>query len=180
MAGRSDARASRTTGPVAPASSTTPASLPPKEGRQVGRPAQPARRAQDALGAGADGGGGSVDAQPGRVRQDGRQQRGVLGIERRGGLPEEALARRLHAEDARAELREVEVDLEDAALRPERLDPDREPRLEPLAQPAAARPEEEVLGHLLADRAGAAHAAAALPLLPGVADRVEVEAAVGR
>ena len=112
------------------------------------------------------------------VRAIGYVDGGRLRLEARSGLAEVAPARGLDAEDARAELGEVQVDLENAALRPEQLDPDREPGLEALAQPAPAVPEEEVLRDLLAQRARAAHAAAVGPLAQRVLDRLEVEAAV--
>src|SRR3546814_13287072 len=56
-------------------------------------------------------------------------------------------------------------DLQDPRLRPQRLDQHRVPGLDALAHPArraaVAAPQEQVLGDLLADRAGPAHPAAA-------------------
>src|SRR5690606_26319226 len=69
-------------------------------------------------------------------------------------------------------------DLEDAPLRPGQLDQQRVPGLQRLAEIAAALPQVEVLGHLLADGAAAADAAAAGVVFEGAVDGVEVEAAV--
>src|SRR5690606_27482546 len=90
-----------------------------------------------------------------------RGQARALAVRQRGRvLAPVAARRRLRPVDAVAELGHVDVDLEDALLRPQQFDPQRVPGLGTLAQPAAAAPEEQVLGQLLADRAAAAHAPA--------------------
>src|SRR5262245_32335782 len=76
------------------------------------------------------------DAGVRRRRQHGRERGGLGAREARVILAEVDPARRLDAPDAAAELRAVEVDLEDPALRPEELDPHGEPGLEALAHPA--------------------------------------------
>src|SRR5690606_30537393 len=93
---------------------------------------------------------------------------------------EEAARGRLCAVDSVTELRDVRIHLQDAALGPQQLDGEGVVRLDPLAQPASAVPEKEVLGHLLADRAGPAQAAAVTARRDHGRDRVEVEAAVAR
>ena len=83
--------------------------------------------------------------------------------------------RGLDAEDALAHLGDVEIDLHDPALAPQPLDQQGEARLEALPQPGAPGPEEDVLRHLLADRAAAAQPAV---VRQRRADAVEVEAPV--
>src|SRR3546814_3639643 len=67
-------------------------------------------------------------------------------------------------------------------LRPQRLDQHRVPGLDALAHPArraaVAAPQEQVLGDLLADRAGPAHPAAAGVAGARLLDGLEVETAV--
>src|SRR3546814_17720546 len=73
-------------------------------------------------------------------------------------------------------------DLQDPRLRPQRLDQHRVPGLDALAHPArraaVAAPQEQVLGDLLADRAGPAHPAAAGVAGARLLDGLEVETAV--
>src|SRR5213079_848484 len=56
----------------------------------------------------------------------------------------------------------VDVDLKDPLLGPEHLDQRGEPCLQPFAEIAAAGPQEQVLGHLLAQRTGPANRATSL------------------
>ena len=63
---------------------------------------------------------------------------------------------------AKAKIDFVEIELEDALLRIGRLDAERNQRLADLALDRALVADEEVLGHLLGDRRGALHVAAAL------------------
>ncbi len=93
---------------------------------------------------------------------------------------EEAFGGRLGAVGAVAELRDIQIDLEDAPLRPEALDEQREVSLEALAEIAAAGPQIQILRHLLADGAGAAHAVAVLIELIGLLDGLDVEPPVLR
>src|SRR5690554_5858895 len=58
--------------------------------------------------------------------------------------------RRFGAEDADAPFHAVEVDLENALLWPQQFDQGGEPGFQALPGPAAARPEKQVLRHLLA------------------------------
>src|SRR5690606_11534758 len=99
------------------------------------------------------------------------------------GVPAPVAARGgLRAVDAVAELGDVGVDLQDPRLRPQRLDQHRVPGLDALAHPArgtvAAIPQEQVLRHLLADRAGPAQPAAAGVAGARLLDRLQVEAPV--
>jgi hypothetical protein len=82
----------------------------------------------------------------------------------------------LDAEHAVAQLGDVQVRLEDAPLGPGQLDEHREVRLETLAHEAAAGPQEEVLRHLLGDRARPAQPAVVLVRVDGLLDRLHVEA----
>ncbi len=148
------------------------------ETAQVGGPAEALHQLQDLGGTLARVGPGVVGPQAQRVRQHRRQQRRLLRFELGRADVEEATARRLHAEDAGSELGHVQIHLEDASLGPGELDPDREPRLEPLAQQASARPQEEVLRQLLRDRARPAQASLFLALFHGLGDGPEVEAPV--
>ena len=98
-----------------------------------------------------------------RIRQYGGEDGGIAAREPRCGLVEESLRGGFGAVGAVAELGDVEIDLQDAPLRPAgSRSSTREIGLEPLAKIAAAGPEEEVLGDLLADGAGAAHLVAVL------------------
>src|SRR5262249_9417580 len=144
--------------PAAPASQLEAARRGRPERAQGARAAELGGELADLPGALLGPRGRGDDAGLVRGRQDPREARGLVGAELARGPAEVEPARRADAEDAGAELREVQVDLEDAPLRPQRLDPQREPRLEALAHPAAARPEEEVLRDLLRDRARAAQA----------------------
>src|SRR5690606_20887089 len=84
----------------------------------------------------------------------------------------------LRAVYAITEFGHVDVDLEDAGLRPHQFDQGRIPGLKPLAHPAAATPEEQVLRRLLADRACAPHLPAAFVVPAGLAYGLDVEAVV--
>src|SRR5690606_276245 len=72
----------------------------------------------------------------------------------------------------------VEVDLQDPLFRPEQLDQRREPGFQAFAQPTAAGPEEQVLGHLLGQGAGTANAATALVVRQGGLDGWNIAAPV--
>src|SRR5215813_7024547 len=82
----------------------------------------------------------------------------------------------LSAVDAVTPLDHVEIDLEDARLRPAEFDEFGDVGLDALAQEAAAGPEQDVLGGLLRDRAGAAQLAAGTKALERGADLVEIKA----
>jgi len=74
------------------------------------------------------------------IRQD-RSQRGrFTRRQARGGDVKKLLCGRLDAINAGSELRDVEIGLEDAFLRPQRLEQYREPCLQSLAQVAFAGP----------------------------------------
>jgi len=75
-----------------------------------------------------------------------------------------------------AEFRDVQIDFQYAPLRPQGLDQDREVGLEPLAEIAASGPQEEILGDLLADGAGAVHPVAMLIEGVGFFDGRDIEA----
>src|SRR5690606_4966959 len=91
---------------------------------------------------------------------------------------EVALTRRFHAEDAVAELHHIEIELDDAPLRPRHFDRRGPTRLQPLAHPAPARPEEEILGELLRDGAGAAQPLSAFTIFQRFLDRFAIETAM--
>jgi hypothetical protein len=93
---------------------------------------------------------------------------------------EETLRGRLDTVRAAAELGDVEVHLEDALLAPGQLYHDGDAGLETLAKPALPGPQEQVLGDLLRDRAGAAHAPAALTIGERLVDLFQIEPAVLR
>ncbi len=123
-------------------------------------------------------GAGPAGAPLARVGQHGGEQAGLPGRQIRRANPEMVLRRRFGAKDADAPFDAVEVHLEDSLLRPEQFDQCREPGLDALAQPTAAGPEEQVLGHLLAQRAGATQRAALFVVRQGRTDRGDVEAPV--
>src|ERR1700733_592685 len=114
------------------------------------------------------------------VRQDGgelrRLARGQLG---RGDV-EECMRGRFHPEDSRTELHHVEIGFEDALLRPQRFEQHRKPRLDGLAQVAAAGPQKEVLRELLRDCACAVQPPAFRIIDLRRVDRVDVESVVKR
>src|SRR5262249_14785923 len=92
----------------------------------------------------------------------------------------EAARCRFYPVDTFPELSDVEVDLEDALLGPYVLDEHGHPGLHSLTEEAATVPQEQVLGDLLGNRAGAAEP---LPLFAGpngFANGFEVEARVER
>jgi len=91
---------------------------------------------------------------------------------------EKALRGDLGAVGAVAEFGDVQVDLQDAPLRQARLDQHRKIRLQPLAKIAAARPQEHILGNLLADRARAVDAVTVLVHLVGLFDGLDVKSPV--
>src|SRR3546814_1737327 len=133
--------------------------------------------------------GGVLDgwAGPGRavfrwVPQHGRQCRALRWRQPRGILAPVAARGGMRAVDAVAEFGHVRVHLQDPRLRPQRLDQHRVPGLDALAHPArraaVAAPQEQVLGDLLADRAGPAHPAAAGVAGARLLDGLEVETAV--
>src|SRR5277367_5959813 len=89
-----------------------------------------------------------------------------------------ALCCRLGTVNAGAELGDVQIHFQNPPLGPGSLDEQREVRLESLAKITAPRPEEKVLGDLLADGAGAAHAMTMLIQLVGFLDGFHVETPV--
>ena len=113
-----------------------------------------------------------------RVGQHGGQQRRLRGSQRTGVLVPEALRGGLYPVDAVAELRDIQVHLENALLGPAGLDKHREVRLQTLAHEGVAGPQEQILGHLLRDRARAAQVLALLAGAHCRADGVQVEAGV--
>src|SRR5580704_12717068 len=115
-----------------------------------------------------------------RIRQHGGEGRGVAARQARRREMEEAFRGRLGAIRTVAELRDIQIDLEDAPLRPEALDEQREVGLETLAEKAAAGPQIQILRHLLADGAGTAHAVAMLIELISLLDGLDVEPPVLR
>ena len=121
-----------------------------------------------------------IDVQAPRIGQHHREQRALRARQPQRALMEEVARGGLDAVDAAAELDDVQIHLEDALLRPQGLDHDREHGLEALAHEAAARPEEQVLRHLLRDGAGAAQLVAALMRAHRLADRFEIEAGMER
>ena len=76
-------------------------------------------------------------------------------------------------EHARAELRHVQIDLEDPGLGPKSLDPQGQPSLEPLSEEASAGPQVQILRDLLGDRARPSEAA--FVFRQGLADRCDIE-----
>src|SRR5262245_23766221 len=90
------------------------------------------------------------------------------------------LRRRLRAIDPRGPLHDIEIDLKDPTLAPHRLDQQREIGFDELAGIAGrqrvARPEKDVLGGLVADRAAAPDASRLLIVLQRLLDSREVEA----
>src|SRR5690606_36605238 len=113
-----------------------------------------------------------------RGRQHGGQLGGPLVVEHRRRYTEVVPRRGLDAEHTRGPPDDLQVYLADPLLGPERLHGQGEPGLQPLAWPAAPGPEDQVLGDLLAQGAGAAQTAAALVVLHGGADGLQVEAMV--
>ncbi len=109
-------------------------------------------------------------------RQHRRDARRLSPAQPLGAMAEIALGARLHAISADAGLRDVEIDLHDPALAPDRLDEHSVPGLQPLADIAAALPEKDVLGGLLADRGAAPDPSAARIALEGFLYRLRVEA----
>src|SRR5690606_36745191 len=113
-----------------------------------------------------------------RGRQHGGQLGGLLVGEHARRYTEVVPRRGIDAEHAVVPLDDIQVYLEDPLLGPERLYGQGEPGLQPLAWPAAPGPEEQVLGHLLAQGAGTAQTAAALIVTYRGADGLQVEAMV--
>src|SRR5690606_4214704 len=162
----------------------TPASRPASVQRlDVGGAADLAHVALDRRGTALDVGprpGGAVAPRAGEHRGQAR----TLGVgQRRRVAAEEAARRGLRAVHAVAELGHVGVDLQDPALGPQQFQQHGVPGLQALAHPArgGARPlpEEQVLGHLLADGAAAAQPAAPRVAFARLADGLEVEARMG-
>jgi len=106
--------------------------------------------------------------------QNSCKERRLAGIQVCRRFPETALIRRLDPEHAVAQLDDVQVDLEDTAFGPDEFDDDGEVGLQSLADKAAAGSQEDVLGDLLRDRAGAAQAFAVFVLGDRLLDRLEV------
>src|SRR5262245_17860455 len=107
--------------------------------------------AHDPVATGNDVGRGTIRSQPNGIRQHSRQRCGLGTRKARSWLAKELAPSRLDAEHAAPELRDVEIDLEDAFLRPRQLDEYREIRLDAFADVTAAIPQEQVLGDLLQD-----------------------------
>src|SRR5690606_29249965 len=112
------------------------------------------------------------------IGQRGRQQAGLTVAEARRRDPKVMSGRRLGPEYPVPPLDAVQVHLEDALLGPQGFQQQGEPDFQPLAHPAAAGPEEQVLGHLLAEGAGAAQAAAPAVVFQRIADGRQIEAPV--
>src|SRR5579863_951101 len=104
----------------------------------------------------------SLDVPVHRIRQHGREECRLARTQARGGLVIELAGCGLDSVYAAAELRDVEVHLEDALFRPQRLELHGEVGLDPFTHEVAARPEKEVPRHLLRDGARAAQSPAAL------------------
>ena len=112
-----------------------------------------------------------------RIGQHGRQQRGLVAGEIAGRLAKGVAAAGLDAEFAvRAPFGDIEVDFQNPPLRQHQVDPERQRKLQRLAQPAAARPQEQVLRHLLGDGGTAAHVLEVVGIGHGIADFREVDA----
>jgi uncharacterized protein YbjT (DUF2867 family) len=112
------------------------------------------------------------------IRQHGGDQGGIRAAQRHHRAVEIAPARGPDAEGVRAELGDVEIDLEDPLLGPKRLDQEGEPDLQSFANRVPAGPEKEVLCRLLADGARPAQPLPGTIALPGALDLDGVESAV--
>jgi hypothetical protein len=97
-------------------------------------------------------------------------------IQPRRALAEVHIGGSADTEHAASELGDVQVHLEDALLRPQRLDEHGEVGLQAFSEPTLPRPQEEVLRDLLRDRARATHALAAPAIFQRVVDRLQIEA----
>jgi len=113
-----------------------------------------------------------------RIGQGGGDQGGLVAAEVRRRLHEIGPRHRLGAVESRSGFGDVEVDLENPPLAPQKLDLRGEPRLEDLAHRIAPRPEQDVLRRLHGDGAGAAGPFAGEPHFDLLAERLEVEAMV--
>jgi hypothetical protein len=109
-----------------------------------------------------------IGARPGQMGVDmrGKSGRGLEQTGQHGGfrqgdvadrLAEIELRRRLHAIGAAAEIRPVEIHLQDLVLAQPGLDPHGKKRLVDLAAHAALRRQEQILGQLLGDRRATLH-----------------------
>ena len=115
-----------------------------------------------------------------RIGQDCGQRRGLARAELAGRLAEGIARTGLGAElPVRAPFGDIEVNLHDAPLGQDEVDPERQRQLERLAQIAAPAPEEQVLGDLLGDGRAAARFADVVGLLDRVADLLPVDAPMG-
>ena len=93
-------------------------------------------------------------------------------------MPEIALRPGICTIGADPRFGDVEIDLHDPPLAPNRFDQDGEPGFQPFSEKAAALPEERVLGGLLADGRSAADAPAPGVALGRLEDRLPVEPAM--
>src|SRR3546814_5961618 len=84
------------------------------------------------------------------------------------------LRRRLDTVDAGTEFGDVEIDLENALLRPQCFDQDRVAGFDAFAKITAARPQEQILRGLLADGRCAARALRVLVVLARLLDRLDI------
>lgn len=113
-----------------------------------------------------------------RAGQDRRQPRRLGRRQLRRADAEILPGGRLGAIDARAPFDGVQIDLHDPRLAPDHFDQDGEIGLQPFAHIGPARPQEDILGGLLADGRTPAQGAALGVALIGLLDGREVETAM--
>src|SRR5262245_20039412 len=115
-----------------------------------------------------------------RVRQRRREQRAFGCIESRCWFSVVRLRRSFDAVDPITELGDVEVNLENPLLRPQRFDREREVGFEHLADPVLTLPQEQVLRDLLRDRRRTAQPSSSARLFDRYRDLLHVETEVIR
>lgn len=86
--------------------------------------------------------------------------------------------RRANTVYAGTELGDIQIHIQDALLRPDKLDDKCQPGFYGFAHEMLVRPQKQVLGYLLAYGAGPAPADVAPALLPGLADLLPVQPVV--